>query len=1025
MPSNRLEVLITANAKQFSDTLKSVDKQVDDTVGTLANKFGQASLALGGMSAAGGLAFKEIIDGAAEMEGFQAQLEATYHDTDKAANELQRLAGVAANTPFDLPGVIQASINLQNMELNAQKLLPVAGNLAILMRRDVSEGALILGKALKGNPEALQQIIDSGVIAKEKLFELGAVMKSDGSIAREAGAGLEELQDALQKAIAQKGDVMTAQAATINGAVSNLSDTIGQIKAELGKQEAFGFQALIRGITDLLAGFQQLSPATKGMIADTLLVGTVTTGLLSILAGLVAVLGPAAAAWTFYQAQVAKTAATQAAAAASAQAAAVAQVEKTVAAQAAAAAELELAIALQATAVGEAEAAAAAEICAAAEAQLATAGTAAAAAQAQLAATTGAAAAPVGLFGKALMGLRASAAAIPIAFGPALLIIGLVAGACALYTANLSATTKEIERQTQAEEHAVQQLREKRDVAISAADAIKKYGDANKAAVDQMVADAKRKGQTDLDISKAQAGTMVELAQAEKEGNTEGAKRLEARLELLRKVRFELSGTYQAQVAAAEKSKAAEDKAAKDRAKILAEYQENVQHGVFASNAAQLAALDQVLKAIGTHHKAAKGLMLDRVKLAREVAEDEKKAAKDAQTERLAQLEHEVDLIDTSTRAGLQKRLQGLKAILAAGNLTAEQQRQLEKDVASTQQQLTQKTADAQKKAAEDKKRRDKENADAKIKLHEAEMKQADEAAAAAAQEFRDGKGTSAELVKQIELRTQLAAKINLEKAAQEGIGKSEKAKSDLKKAAEAENSAAAKKSEREISDIKEQQAKRDKEKAAAKAGDAQDLAKQEEANLKARSEAGENVETELKAKVKERQAAEEAALKQKAEAQLIGASQAEAERVLADYKKDTADLAARHLQEEREITAELNRRKAEQKQGDSPLNFQRGAYGVDQLAADSQQQAADEEKKLKLPKLDPFKTRQDQEKAKRKSEDAAGELGKGMSSEVLEVLKSIRTAMDKPATVEVKGQPATQQRSWNEKPPRASGMGD
>ena len=415
MPSNRLEVLITANAKQFSDTLKSVDKQVDETVGTLSSKFGQASLALAGMSAAGGVAFKELIDGASEMEGFQAQLEATFHNSDMAAAELQRLAKVAADTPFNLPGVIQGSIALQNMELNTKRLLPFAENLAVLMRRDLPEGANIFGRAYKGNAEALQQIFDSGVIAKEKLFELGAVMKSDGSIAHEAGAGLEELQAALEKAISSKGDVISKQAATIQGAVSNLQDTIGQIKAELGKEEAVGFQGLIRGITDLLAGFQQLSPATKGMIADTLLVGTVTTGLLSIITGLIAVLGPAAAAYVFYQSQVAKTAATQLAAAAAAQAAAVAEVEKTAAAQAAAVAELELATALQATAVGEAEAAAAAEICAAAEAQLAATGTAAAAAQAQLAATTGAAAVPVGLFGKAMAGLRGAAAAVTIA----------------------------------------------------------------------------------------------------------------------------------------------------------------------------------------------------------------------------------------------------------------------------------------------------------------------------------------------------------------------------------------------------------------------------------------------------------------------------------------------------------------------------------------------------------------------------------------------------------------------------------
>lgn len=996
MPSNRLEVLISGNAKEFNDTLRGIDRQVDQTIGSLSTKAQGASLALAGMAASGGLIFKGLIDKAAEMEGFQAQLTAMMGNSDHAATELQRLAQVAATTPFELPSVVQGAINLRTMKLDVQQLLPVAGNLSILMRRDLAEGSSIFGRAMKGNRDAIHQIFDSGVLAKDSLEELGVEFKKDGSIALDSAEQLEHFQQVLVKAIQAKGDVMTAQAATINGAVSNLADTIGQIKAELGKTEAGGFQTVVRGVTDLLAQFQALSPATKGMIADTILVGTVVSGLAAVFLGLAGTLGPLVLSWQLYSQATAEAAIGQTAVADTAHLVAAAEGEATIAVEAATVANSELALATEAAAV----------------------------AQGNVAATAPAAAAGTGLMASAASGLNAAWAAALSPLGLAIGAIALIAAGVALYTANLSAATQEVERETQVEAHAIKALHEKKAVVLEAADALKQYGGANKAAVDAMVADAKRLGQTDVDMTKAIAGMMVQMRQAEEAGNKEAVDRLTQRIKLLAQVRTALSGTYAAQVQAAEKSKQAEKAAASAREAVLADYQQKVQHGYFATEAEQLKSLDNVLRTIGKNHKAAADLSLDRVKLARKVAEDETKAAKDAQEERLKQQQHEADLINTTTKEGLAKRLAALQAILDSEKWTADQRRALERDVATAQQALDTKRTEEAKKAAEERQKRVKEEGVAKLKAHEAELKTASEAEAAAKERFQQGKGTAEELERQIRLHAELAAKINLEKAALEGKDKSAAARSSLRRAAEAENAAEAHKAEREIANVREEGRKKEAQHAADKASITKDAAKQEEENLKARLEAGAHVETELTAAMKKRQKSEEDALRAKAQASLQGADEAEAQKIVAEYQRDSFEMSRRHKDEETAITEELKKQKAEKdKMTDksSPLNFN-GPYGLDQLSADSSNFFKDKAKS-DTPKGDPDKIRQQLEDAKRNSETAVKNLGVGAGEETNQLLKAILGKMDKPAQVRIEGGTSTDQRDWREVPPRASGQ--
>ncbi len=206
-----------------------------------------------------------------KLEGSAAAGEATF----------KKLAAFAGTTTFELPGVVQAGVQLRTYGQSVDRFLPLAGDLASVFNRDIPDAAQALGKALSGSQDGLQILQDSFGITKRELLAAGAAMKSGGGIALDTSSDLEKLAKAIEKVAAAKGftGAQAAQLETLSGRYSQLSDAVTKLQTSLGEALAPSAKVVVDRLTELVNQFNELSPATKELAAKGLAAGTVLLGI--------------------------------------------------------------------------------------------------------------------------------------------------------------------------------------------------------------------------------------------------------------------------------------------------------------------------------------------------------------------------------------------------------------------------------------------------------------------------------------------------------------------------------------------------------------------------------------------------------------------------------------------------------------------------------------------------------------------------------------------------------------------------
>lgn len=293
MGSNRLTLLLEANVQPLNDALEQVNRTVDKTMGSIVSGAQSASAVFGQLaSGAGGLA-KSMLDSASQMQQFQARLTAVTGNAAQAKAQLKQMADFAANTPFELPSVVKAGVQLKSLGQDVDKFLPLAGNLAAVMGRDIPDAALALGKAASGSQDGITQLQDSFGVTKRELIAAGAAMQSNGAISVATAGDVEKLQGALQKVIGTKfGNAMEAQSHTLKGAFSNLGDAVGQLKADMGEALAPAAETVARSLTKVVEAIRGLPDRVKSTAAYATVATAAVAAFGAALAGTVGVLVP-------------------------------------------------------------------------------------------------------------------------------------------------------------------------------------------------------------------------------------------------------------------------------------------------------------------------------------------------------------------------------------------------------------------------------------------------------------------------------------------------------------------------------------------------------------------------------------------------------------------------------------------------------------------------------------------------------------------------------------------------------------
>ncbi len=104
-----------------------------------------------------GLAAISFIKTAETMEVYQAQLETTLGSTEKAVERLEWVKKFAATTPFEIEGLVEATVRLEAYGINATNVMRTIGDTAGSMGKDIMLAVEAVADAQTGEFERLKE----------------------------------------------------------------------------------------------------------------------------------------------------------------------------------------------------------------------------------------------------------------------------------------------------------------------------------------------------------------------------------------------------------------------------------------------------------------------------------------------------------------------------------------------------------------------------------------------------------------------------------------------------------------------------------------------------------------------------------------------------------------------------------------------------------------------------------------------------------------------------------------------------
>ena len=232
--------------------------------------------------------FQNFISDASEYESLMVRLKVATGDASTAMKEFEELKDFASKTPFDLPGVLDASIMFRNAGIEAENIIPT-----IKMLGDVAQGNneyfnrmalnfMQIKSAGKATMQDLNQFAYMGIPIKQVLKDMG----------REGDTSFEAIQMAFKRMTSEGGQFynsMNANAGTMSGSMSNLRDSIQQVRAELGNQLLPIISSVTRAVSEMLSELKETQIFQNIKNKFTELANTIKYNLDSIIATIIKV----------------------------------------------------------------------------------------------------------------------------------------------------------------------------------------------------------------------------------------------------------------------------------------------------------------------------------------------------------------------------------------------------------------------------------------------------------------------------------------------------------------------------------------------------------------------------------------------------------------------------------------------------------------------------------------------------------------------------------------------------------------
>jgi phage-related protein len=210
-----------------------------------------AFTALAGSMAIKG-AYNWLVQSNADMEQYKNTLTIVLGSQKKAVDQLAWANKFAAQTPFEIPEIIEATTRMAAYGINAKKTLGIVGDMASVMGKDLMQAVEAVADAQTGELERMKEFgITKGMIQDQaSKMKLQPFDKKGSLIDQEA---LNKSMFAIMEKRFRGG--MEMQSKTFKGMLSNAQDFIGTLGRQLGKPL---FDKAKAGLSDFLGFLNRL-----------------------------------------------------------------------------------------------------------------------------------------------------------------------------------------------------------------------------------------------------------------------------------------------------------------------------------------------------------------------------------------------------------------------------------------------------------------------------------------------------------------------------------------------------------------------------------------------------------------------------------------------------------------------------------------------------------------------------------------------------------------------------------------------
>lgn len=296
-----LQVVIGAKIDGLRKEIDSAQKILKQKFGSKGLGISQSSLEiLGGLGVAIAGIGAAAVRSSAQMEQTRKAFTTLLQDASLAKDFLAELERFAASTPFELPGLLDASKRMLAFGFSAQQVIPIltaVGDSAAALgmgQEGINRLTMAIGQMQakgKVSAEEMLQLAEAGVPAWQMLADamgksIPEAMKLAEKGAIDSATGIQAIVSGMNSKF---GGMMKDQATTINGMLSNIKDSVGQTMTVVGDEitEGLDLKTALKTAQDDLSDFaaKVKSSGISEAIRDTVppAVGTTIAGFATVL----------------------------------------------------------------------------------------------------------------------------------------------------------------------------------------------------------------------------------------------------------------------------------------------------------------------------------------------------------------------------------------------------------------------------------------------------------------------------------------------------------------------------------------------------------------------------------------------------------------------------------------------------------------------------------------------------------------------------------------------------------------------